>query len=131
MKAETKEWVAKGEGDFHDVLRGIRARRYPNYDSVCFHAQQCIEKYLKARLVEAGVSYPKTHDLSKILDITKPLEPLWETWRPDLNLLTSLAVECRYPGESAIKEDARRAAAICRALRLRLRESFGLGDSAY
>jgi HEPN domain-containing protein len=69
MKAETKEWVAKAEGDFHDVLRGIRARKNPNFDSVCFHAEQCIEKYLKASLVEAGKSFPKTHDLSKILDI--------------------------------------------------------------
>jgi len=128
MKAETKEWVAKAEGDFYDVLRGIRARKHPNYDSVCFHAQQCLEKYLKARLVEAGVPYPKTHDLSRILDAVVPLEPMWETWRADLNLLTSFAVEYRYPGESAIKKDAQLAYGICRALRTRLRESLGLRD---
>jgi hypothetical protein len=42
MKAETKEWVGKAEGDFHDVVRGITARKNPNYDGVCFHAEQCI-----------------------------------------------------------------------------------------
>jgi hypothetical protein len=45
MKAETMEWVAKAEGDFHDMLRGIRARKNPNFDSVCFHAEQCVEEY--------------------------------------------------------------------------------------
>jgi HEPN domain-containing protein len=129
MKAETKEWIAKAEGDFHDVLRGLRARRHPNYDGVCFHAEQCIEKYLKARLVEAGKSFPKTHDLSKILDIAIPLEPLWETWRADLDLLTSFAVEYRYPGESARREDALRAREICRRLRTGVRESLAMrGD---
>jgi HEPN domain-containing protein len=126
MKAETKEWVSKAEGDFSDVLRGIRARKNPNFDSVCFHAEQCIEKYLKARLVEAAQSFPKTHDLSKILDIATPLEPLWETWRADLNLLTSFAIEYRYPGESATREDALRAFDICRRLRTNARESLGI-----
>jgi HEPN domain-containing protein len=126
MKVETKEWISKAEGDFHDVLRGIRARRYPNFDSVCFHAEQCIEKYLKARLVEAGRTFPKTHDLSRILDIATPLEPLWETWRADLNLLTNFAIEYRYPGESATREDALRAFDICRRLRAGIRESLAI-----
>ncbi len=26
MRADTKEWVIKAEGDFHDAQRGIRAR---------------------------------------------------------------------------------------------------------
>ncbi|HXC02718.1 MAG TPA: HEPN domain-containing protein [Opitutaceae bacterium] len=129
MKPETKEWVSKAEGDFYDVLRGIRARKHPNYDSVCFHAQQCIEKYLKAYLVEAKVSFPKTHDLSRILDVVTSLEPMWETWRADLDLLTSFAVEYRYPGESATREDARRAHGICRTLRTHLRDSLSLRDA--
>lgn len=128
MKAETKEWIAKADGDYSDVVRGIRARKNPNFDSVCFHAEQCIEKYLKARLVEAGLSFPRTHDLSKILDIATPLEPLWETWRADLDLLTSFAVEYRYPGESATRDDARRAFEICRTLRALLRGCPALRD---
>ena len=53
-------------------------------------------------------------------------EPLWETWRAELNLLSSFAVEFRYPGESATKEDARRAGRLCRIFRERVRESLGL-----
>jgi HEPN domain-containing protein len=44
-------------------LRELRARKSPNYDAACFHAQQCVEKYLKARLQEAGIVFTKTHNL--------------------------------------------------------------------
>ena len=44
MRQLTREWVAKAEGDLHSCLREIRARKHPNYDSACFHAQQCAEK---------------------------------------------------------------------------------------
>jgi hypothetical protein len=50
MNQLTIEWVDKAEGDFSTALREFRVRKSPNYDAVCFHAQQCVEKYLKARL---------------------------------------------------------------------------------
>jgi HEPN domain-containing protein len=37
------------------------------FDTVCFHAQQCAEKYLKALLLQAGSEPPKTHDLRLLL----------------------------------------------------------------
>ena len=43
---------------------------------VCFHCQQSVEKYLKARLEEAAISFPKTHDLENLLMLLLPLEPL-------------------------------------------------------
>ena len=55
MKPLTTEWVSKAEGDFAIVERETRARKNPSHDGVCFHAQPCAEKYLKARLYEAGV----------------------------------------------------------------------------
>jgi len=47
-----------------------------------FFAQQCVEKYLKARLVEAGIAFPKTHDLEALLDLVLPAEPFadWSRW---------------------------------------------------
>jgi HEPN domain-containing protein len=67
MQQHTQEWVDKAEGDFITAQRELDASP-PNYDAVAFHAQQCAEKYLKARLVEAGVKFPYVHDLSVILD---------------------------------------------------------------
>jgi HEPN domain-containing protein len=52
MRALTREWVAKAEGDFHTARREARVRQAPNYDAVCFHCQQSAEKYLKAFLQE-------------------------------------------------------------------------------
>ena len=44
MNELTTEWVAKAEGDYATAERELRARRRPNYDAVCFHAQQTVEK---------------------------------------------------------------------------------------
>ena len=54
MKLAAREWVGKAEADFLSAYREYRARHRPNFDATCFFTQQCIEKYLKARLVEAG-----------------------------------------------------------------------------
>jgi len=109
MKAATREWIDKAEGDWATLTRELRARRAPNYDSACFHAQQCAEKYLKGRLHEEGVAFPKTHDLLAILDLLLPAEPLWTSLRPNLSVLRNYAVAFRYPGESADKVEAREA----------------------
>ncbi|HZF41749.1 MAG TPA: HEPN domain-containing protein [Blastocatellia bacterium] len=63
MKPETVEWVQKAEGDWNAANQLNRVRKDPNYDGVCFHCQQCAEKYLKARLEEAGITFARTHDL--------------------------------------------------------------------
>ena len=115
MKAITHEWVEKADADFISAGREYRARKQPNYDAACFHAQQCVEKYLKARLAKANKPIPKTHDLAALLDLVLPLEPLWEPFRPQLETLTSYAVEFRYPGESATRELAKIAVSDARA----------------
>lgn len=62
MKAATREWVDKAEADFAAALLLRRSRRKHSRDIVCFHLQQCVEKYFKARLEEAELWFPKTHD---------------------------------------------------------------------
>ena len=51
MKPLTREWVKKAEGDFVTASREFRSRSSPNFDAVCFHAQQCAEKYMKVQLI--------------------------------------------------------------------------------
>jgi len=126
MKRLTREWVDKAEGDWHSAQRDLRARKHPNYDAACFHAQQCAEKYLKARLQEAGSPFGRTHDLGKLLTILLPVEPGWSALRPDLLVLTDCAVEYRYPGSSATRAEAQDALRRCRRVRATVRRSFGL-----
>ena len=68
MNPVVREWIAKAEGDYASARRELRARKDPNYDAACFHAQQCIEKYLKALLQSREAAFRKTHDLSLLLD---------------------------------------------------------------
>ena len=126
MKPIAAEWVGKAEGDFATVERETRARKDPNYDGVCFHAQQCAEKYLKALVVEVDLPFLRTHDLVVLLDQLLPLYPLWEVYRSDLAYLSEFAVSFRYPGESADRESALDARRRCRIFRRAARSVLGL-----
>jgi HEPN domain-containing protein len=126
MKPITREWVKKAEQDFAAAVQLARRRKGPLHDAVCFHSQQCLEKYLKARLCEAGLPIPKTHNLERLLDLVLPVEPLWAAFRPALQLLASSAIELRYPGSAATKPEARRSMRDCKALRREARLSLGL-----
>lgn len=117
MKPIVGEWVKKAEGDFGVMERELRGRKSPCFDAVCFHAQQCAEKYLKARLAQAGVSFAKIHSLTTLLDQVLPTEPLWDAHRADLAHLSAYAVTFRYPGESANRSEAKDAAVRCRRFR--------------
>ena len=126
MKPIAAEWVAKAEGDFAILERECRARKDPNYDGACFHAQQCAEKYIKARLCQAGVSFSKIHDLVALLEQILSVEPEWETLREDLAFLSDFAVTFRYPGESADRESALDARRRCRVFRRAARKALAL-----
>jgi HEPN domain-containing protein len=126
MKPLASEWVEKAEKDWNSLHREIRARKDPNYDAACFFAQQCVEKYLKARLVEADIYFKKVHDLTYLLELVKPLEPLWVAYEQEMRLLTNYAVEFRYPGASADLRIAKVAQKICKSFRATARQSLGL-----
>jgi len=113
----TVEWVAKAEGDFAIMERECQVTENPNYDGICFHAQQCAEKYLKARLCEVDITFSKIHDLVALLDQVLEVEPTWESFREDLAYLSDFAVTFRYPGESADAESAIDAQRRCHRFR--------------
>ena len=46
MKKTTREWVRKAEADYV-IARQCSRGKIPLHDGVCFHCQQCAEKYLK------------------------------------------------------------------------------------
>jgi HEPN domain-containing protein len=128
MQPLTTEWIQKAEGDLATAHRELRARKAPNYDAACFHAQQCAEKYLKALLQEATIAFGKTHNLSLLLDHLRDRHPRLELLRPTLVTLSAYAVEYRYPGESADKEVARHAVKMAEEVK---RAVLGeLGDGA-
>jgi len=128
MKPLTREWVEKAEKDWDSLKREMRARKNPNYDAACFFAQQCVEKYIKARLVEANLYFKKVHDLTYLLGLVAAVEPLWISYEQEFRLLSDYAVEFRYPGASAELEDAKEAMKVCKSFRKTARFVFGLAE---
>jgi HEPN domain-containing protein len=128
MSKPVDEWVEKAEEDFHVVLSLARARRYSAHNAVCFHAQQCIEKYLKAILEKQASVVHKIHSLPVLLDKCAIVHPDLVAFRPGMVRLSVYAVEFRYPGESATIEDAKIAIAIMKQARVHLRTVLGLSS---
>lgn len=126
MKPLTDEWIAKAEADFATASREIRVRKSPNYDAVCFHAQQCAEKYIKALLQEAEVPFGKTHHLIALLELVLNVERSWELLRPQLQSLNAYSVSIRYPGEAADKVIAREALRLADIIRTKARQGLGM-----
>jgi HEPN domain-containing protein len=74
--AIVREWIFKAENDLTTAAHTLKLGRSAPVDTVCFHSQQCIEKYLKAVLVFRSISFPKTHDLGVVMALLpKALRP--------------------------------------------------------
>jgi len=127
MNPLVEEWVRKAAADLQTARREARVRRNPNFDAVCFHAQQAVEKMLKAKLASLHRDIPRTHDLTQLLDLVLDKEPLWAAWRSALDELVAYAVEFRYPGEMATREMAncalKSANRICKEAKIFLRSA--------
>jgi len=117
MNRLTAEWVQKAEDDFVVAQKMYRARKRPVYDAVCFHAQQCAEKYLKAFLQENDRAIPKIHKLLDLLKLCKEADASLEFLVTDLKELERFSVNVRYPGVSADKEEAKFALKAAQTIR--------------
>ncbi len=126
MNSVIEEWVAKAEGDLAIATREKAVQDNPVYDGICYHAQQCIEKYMKALLIAKGATPPKIHDLVELDRLLSPVCSDWQWPVTELRLLSRAAVISRYPGEVAGREEAAAALDICQRLRLRFRKLLGL-----
>lgn len=117
MNGTVKEWLAKADGDYRTARRELGVKESPNYDAVCFHAQQCIEKTLKAMLIHKEVVPPRTHNLIRLSELVVSHYPDWVHGQEDFRFLTRAGVGFRYPDEFADREDAEEALTVCTRVR--------------
>src|SRR5437773_8663730 len=110
MKRATREWVRKAEADYRGA-RSLARKSPPLHDVVCFHCQQCAEKYLKSLLEELGLPVPRTHLLVALLPLLSPHDASLRSFRRGLHFLTRFAIDTRYPGDAASKRQA--TSALC------------------
>ena len=120
--AVVREWIQKADNDLKNASHTVKLGKECPTDTVCFHAQQCVEKYLKALLVWRGIRFPKTHSIGELL------RQVPRDGRPDINpdeqeRLTDYATVMRYPGqyEPILLSEARDAVRSARRIRRDIR----------
>jgi len=98
----------------------------PLHDGVCFHCQQCAEKYLKALLNDCGLAIPRIHNLDDLLSLLLLHYPKLRSLRRGLIFLTDFAVDFRYPGDNASKRQATAALRWAEQIRSACRALLGI-----
>jgi len=94
-----RKWIAKAEGDLKTGRDELKTRS-PVTDTICFHMQQCAEKYLKAFLIFHNREFRKTHDLTELISQCSELDPEFQKlFEINADRLTEYAIELRYPGD--------------------------------
>ncbi len=123
--ALVRQWVQKAENDLTTASFTLKLGKTCPTDTVCFHSQQCVEKYLKAVLVAYSIDFSRTHQIAQLLALVP------ENSRPMLSaeeqeLLTDYAVTTRYPGnyDAISPREARHAVQIARRVRKSARSAL-------
>lgn len=117
-----REWIIKAENDLKIASHTLKMDRGCPTDAVCFHAQQCVEKYLKAFLVCKGIDFPKTHDIEHLVALLP--ESIWLRLSiEEQRRLTAYATVTRYPGEyePIALDEAQQSIKLARRVRKELR----------
>ncbi|RCK75049.1 MAG: hypothetical protein ANABAC_1766 [Anaerolineae bacterium] len=130
MNDLTDEWVNKAENDFAAAEVTLYAQKGPITDAVCFHSQQCAEKYLKAFLQENRIRFEKTHVLAYLLDLCLTLDEDFKIIATDLAELDSYGVAIRYPGTNLTPDYAFRAFETARRVRAFIRGKLNLAEKS-
>lgn len=117
-----RAWILKTEHDLLNIENNLAAQEIP-WDTVCFHAQQCGEKYLKALLVSRHIDPPKIHDLTELYALL-PDGLLVGFNARLLEALNPYSIEGRYPGvwEPVEREEALRAVEAAKVIRQAIRQ---------
>ncbi len=122
VAAIVREWIVKAENDLRNAAHTLTLKEDVPTDTICFHAQQCIEKYLKAFLVSRSIAFTKTHSLRVLMELIP------QDSRPSLDgnaqdQITKYAAVSRYPdaGLDIPLPEARKAVATARRIRKEVR----------
>jgi HEPN domain-containing protein len=117
-----RQWIEKAEHDIRNAEHTLTLKKNCPFDTVCFHAQQCAEKYLKALLVSRSVDFPKTHDLRILMQMV-PKEVKLGLRMNEVLPLNRYTIEARYPGdwEPITRKEAKEALAIACKVRQAVR----------
>ena len=92
-----KTWLFRANEDIAVIEKLFESDPELYASTICFHAQQAVEKFLKAFLVFHNIDFPKTHDLDYLLLECKKIDT--KNFDIDLGSLTDFGVSIRYPDD--------------------------------
>ena len=121
MEKELRElinkWLLKANNDLMMIENEFHSEN-PVTDGICFHAQQSVEKYLKAFLVANQIEFPQTHNIGIILNLCIKVDPDFQSLRESVTL-TRYATGFRYPDDFYIPsiEESRKSFKIAKNVR--------------
>lgn len=89
-------WLNKADNDLRTAETMLTVDP-PVTDTACFHAQQCVEKYLKAFLVVHDQHVERTHYLPRLVELCGRFDSSMSELNETAVELTDYAVAGRYP----------------------------------
>jgi HEPN domain-containing protein len=98
LRDYVQKWLFRADEDVAVIDRLIQSEPQAYASTICFHAQQAVEKYLKAALAWKGVDFPRTHDVDFLLAECRKVVG-GELDHIDLKSLTDFGVSVRYPDD--------------------------------
>ncbi len=96
-------WLFRANEDIAVIESLVNAGVEYYTSSICFHAQQASEKFLKAYLAYHDVDFPRTHDLDFLLIECQKIDK--EAFQIDFKSLTDFGVSVRYPDDFYIPDE--------------------------
>lgn len=94
-----KNWLIKADHDLDnaEIILNNENKNKQLSDTICFHCQQAVEKYLKVYLINNNIKYPKTHDLFLLLEQCGLFDK--QILKIDIGNLNNYSVDIRYPDD--------------------------------
>ena len=94
---EAREWLARSDLDLRLAERALGIP--PALAAgAAYHAQQAVEKALKAFLAAHSTPFPFTHNLTVLLPLCQALDTAFVQFGSVAATLTPFATQFRYPG---------------------------------
>ena len=93
-----QQWLKKADLDLQ-AARLLCAGELDDYFVSGFHAQQAVEKYIKAFLVRHQIEFPKTHDIGRLRQLVARRDATLAERLERADVLTPYGVDMRYPEE--------------------------------
>jgi HEPN domain-containing protein len=98
----------RAEEDVSDINALLKHKDVPeeyNFASICFHATQAVEKFIKGFIVYNNVPVKKTHNLESINDIANSIDKSFSTIKKECVKLNEYTPSVRYNDNHKIEKD--------------------------